>query len=140
MRHQRVGRKLSLKRGQRRSFVKILIHNLIMKNRIETTEARAKTIKPKVEKLVTIAKKNNLAALRLLQSRLAQATKALSVQRLSCTSVFDGWNDLSQNAYTTQNLVLAYPSYEQQQAWDLHAPSSETSGNRLLQNHLAYVS
>lgn len=41
-----------------------------MKKRIETTEARAKEIKPKVEKLVTIAKKNNLAALRLLLERI----------------------------------------------------------------------
>lgn len=70
MRHARKGRKLSLKRGKRRSFVKILIHNLIMENRIETTEARAKEIKPRVEKLVTIAKKNNLAALRLLVRRI----------------------------------------------------------------------
>ncbi len=46
------------------------MHNLIMKKRIETTEARAKEIKPKVEKLVTIAKKNNLAALRLLLERI----------------------------------------------------------------------
>lgn len=70
MRHQRKGRKLSLKRSERKSFVKILIHNLIMAKRIETTEARAKEIKPKVEKLVTIAKKNNLAAMRLLLARI----------------------------------------------------------------------
>lgn len=70
MRHQRKGRKLGLKRGPRKSFLKIMIHNLIMENRIETTEARAKEIKPKVEKLVTIAKKNDLAALRLLLERI----------------------------------------------------------------------
>lgn len=70
MRHQRKGRKLSLKRAPRKSFLKILIHNLIMEKRIETTEARAKEIKPKVDKLVTIAKKNDLAALRLLLTRI----------------------------------------------------------------------
>ena len=70
MKHQKKGRKLSLKKGQRRSFVKILMHNLIMQRRIETTEARAKEIKPKVERLVTIAKKNDLAALRLLMKRI----------------------------------------------------------------------
>lgn len=70
MRHLRKGRKLGLKRGPRKSFVKILMHNLIMQNRIETTEARAKEIKPKVEKLVTIAKKNDLPALRLLLKRI----------------------------------------------------------------------
>ncbi|MBI2594901.1 MAG: 50S ribosomal protein L17 [Candidatus Colwellbacteria bacterium] len=70
MRHLKKGRKLGLKRGPRKSFVKILIHNLIMENRIETTEARAKEIKPKVEKLITIAKKNDLAALKLLLRRI----------------------------------------------------------------------
>lgn len=70
MRHLKKGRKLGLKRGPRKSFVKILMHNLIMENRIETTEARAKEIKPKVEKLVTIAKKNDLPALRLLLKRI----------------------------------------------------------------------
>ena len=50
--------------------MKILMHNLIMQRRIETTEARAKEIKPKVERLVTIAKKNDLAALRLLMKRI----------------------------------------------------------------------
>lgn len=41
-----------------------------MENRIETTETRAKEVKPKVEKLVTIAKKNDLAALKLLMRRV----------------------------------------------------------------------
>ena len=59
-----------MKRGQRKSFVKILMHNLIMEKRVETTEARAKEIKPKVERLITIAKKNDLAALRLLMERI----------------------------------------------------------------------
>ena len=46
------------------------MHNLIMEKRVETTEARAKEIKPKVERLITIAKKNDLAALRLLMERI----------------------------------------------------------------------
>ena len=69
MRHQKKGRKFGRVRGQRRSFLRILVHNLIMENRIQTTEARAKEIRPRVEKLVTIAKKENLAALRLLMRR-----------------------------------------------------------------------
>lgn len=43
-----------------------------MTGRIQTTEARAKEIKSRVEKLVTIAKKGDLGTLRLLNSRLSR--------------------------------------------------------------------
>ncbi|HEY4498146.1 MAG TPA: 50S ribosomal protein L17 [Candidatus Paceibacterota bacterium] len=74
MRHGKQGRKFGRKKGQRRSFTTGLIHNLIMSDRITTTEARAKEIKAKVEKLVTVAKKNDLAALRLLERRLPKVS------------------------------------------------------------------
>lgn len=70
MRHLKTGRKFSRKRGQRRAFLKGLLSNLIMREKITTTEARAKEIRPLVEKLVTLGKKQNLPALRLLASRL----------------------------------------------------------------------
>ncbi|MBI2013887.1 MAG: 50S ribosomal protein L17 [Candidatus Colwellbacteria bacterium] len=77
MRHLNKGRKFGRIRGRRKSFVASLMHNLIIKERIQTTDSRAKEIKPKVEKLVTIGKKGNVAALRLLTSRLPKksATK-----------------------------------------------------------------
>lgn len=50
--------------------MRILAHNLVMQEKIQTTEARAKEIKPKVEKLITLAKKGDLAALRLLMQRV----------------------------------------------------------------------
>ncbi|MBI3046510.1 MAG: 50S ribosomal protein L17 [Candidatus Harrisonbacteria bacterium] len=63
-------RKFHRIRGRRKSFLKTLEHNLIMKERVQTTEARAKEIRPLVEQLVTLAKKQQLASLRLLLSRL----------------------------------------------------------------------
>ncbi|MBI5147935.1 MAG: 50S ribosomal protein L17 [Parcubacteria group bacterium] len=72
MRHLKKGRKFGKKTGRRRSFLKGIAHNLIMEEKIETTTARAKEIKPKVEKMVTLGKKQNLAGLRLLLSRLPQ--------------------------------------------------------------------
>ena len=63
-------RKFGLKRGPRKSFLKIMAYNLITNKRIETTEARAKELKPRVEKLVTLAKKQTLASYRLLLARL----------------------------------------------------------------------
>jgi len=72
MRHQKKGRKFGRIRGRRKSFLAILIHNLIMENKIQTTEARAKEIRPMVEKLITIAKKGDLSALRLLMKRVPE--------------------------------------------------------------------
>ncbi|MDP3948005.1 MAG: 50S ribosomal protein L17 [bacterium] len=74
MRHGKKGRKFGRKTGQRRAFLKSIAHNLILKEKIETTEARAKEIRPIVEKLVTLAKKQTLASLRLLLARLPRAS------------------------------------------------------------------
>jgi len=72
-----MNRKFGMLRGRRKSFLKNLEHNLIMREKIQTTEARAKEIRPLVERMVTLAKKQNLASLRLLLSRLPKpaATK-----------------------------------------------------------------
>jgi len=70
MRHLVKGRKFHRKKGQRRALFKSLINNLILKEKIETTEAKAKSIRPKLEKLITIGKKQNLAAFRILLARL----------------------------------------------------------------------
>ncbi len=72
MNKQRTGRKFHRKRGQRKAFLKGLAHNFVMREKIITTEARAKEIRPVVEKAVTMAKKQNLAALRLLLSRFSK--------------------------------------------------------------------
>jgi large subunit ribosomal protein L17 len=67
-------RKFHRLKGRRRAFLKSLMHNLILKQKIETTIARAKEIRPKVERLVSIAKKQNLAALRILFMKLPKAS------------------------------------------------------------------
>jgi len=72
MRHLKRGRKLGLKTGPRKAFLKILTGNLIQHGRILTTEARAKELKKTIEKAVTLGKKQNLSALRLLLRRLSR--------------------------------------------------------------------
>ena len=72
MRHLKKGRKFHRKKGQRKALIRGLISNLILKEKIETTEAKAKEIKPSIEKMVTIAKKQNLAALKLLISLISK--------------------------------------------------------------------
>ena len=65
-------RKFHRIRGRRRLFLKNLASNLIAKEKIETTVPRAKEIRSLVERLVTIAKKQNLASFRSLLSKLPQ--------------------------------------------------------------------
>jgi len=70
MRHVKKGRKFGLMAGKRRAFLRILMHHLVMEESITTTEARAKEIRSDLEKLVTLAKKQELANLRLLMKRM----------------------------------------------------------------------
>ncbi len=70
MRHGKAGKKFSRLRGARISFLRNLSNDLIRTGKIETTEARAKAIRPAVEKLVTFAKKQTLASRRIIVSRV----------------------------------------------------------------------
>src|SRR3989344_4313353 len=73
MRHLKKGRKFGLKRGQKKAFLKILANNLIQREKILTTEARAKELKPHIERFITYGKKQNLAALRILLQKLPKS-------------------------------------------------------------------
>jgi large subunit ribosomal protein L17 len=70
MQHRKKGRKFHRIASKRVGFVRNLENNLIRSEKIETTEARAKEIRPRVEKLITLGKKQTLAARRLLIQRL----------------------------------------------------------------------
>ena len=70
MRHHVQGKKFNRKTGPRRAFLRNLANDLIRAGKIETTESRAKAIRPIVERLVSIAKRQTLASRRLLVSRL----------------------------------------------------------------------
>ncbi len=56
-------------RGARVSFMRNLGNDLIRAGKIETTETRAKAIRPRVESLVTFAKNPTVANRRLVASR-----------------------------------------------------------------------
>ncbi len=70
-RHGFKGRKFGRERDQRRALMKGLASNLVLNGSIETTEAKAKEIVPYLEKLITTAKKGDLAARRRVISKLA---------------------------------------------------------------------
>lgn len=63
-------KKFSRLRGERISFMRNLGNDLIRSGHIETTEVRAKAIRPRVERLVTSAKKDTVASRRLVLSRV----------------------------------------------------------------------
>ena len=66
-------RKFGRTTDQRRAFLKSLAANLVLKEKIKTTEARAKEIRSLVERLITYGKKNDLASRRRLTGMLPTA-------------------------------------------------------------------
>lgn len=57
MKHRATGRKLGRIKKQRVALLKTLLGSLIVKEKITTTEAKAKEIKPKIDRIITKAKK-----------------------------------------------------------------------------------
>ena len=72
MRHQKQRNKLSRDSAHRRALLRNLCREVIEHERIETSQAKAKAVKPKVEKLITLAKRGDLHARRQALSELNQ--------------------------------------------------------------------
>lgn len=83
MNHKICGRKLSRNTKHRISLLRNLSKSLIRSDRIITTVAKAKELRPFVEKLITRAKCNSLHSRRLLVSKFGgscpEISKLLSV-------------------------------------------------------------
>ena len=60
MRHQVAGRKFGRNSGQRKSLFRNLTTELLRHDKIRTTEAKAKSIRPKAERLITLAQRGDL--------------------------------------------------------------------------------
>jgi large subunit ribosomal protein L17 len=72
MRHQRQRNKLSRTPSHRKALLRNLSKELIDHERIRTTEAKAKAVRPEVEKLITLGKRGDLHARRQALSVLGQ--------------------------------------------------------------------
>ena len=72
MRHQKNRHKLSRDSAHRKALLMNLSKELIDHERIETTTAKAKAVKPEVERLITLAKRGDLHARRQALSALGQ--------------------------------------------------------------------
>lgn len=72
MRHRKDKRKLSRSASHRKALLMNLSREVIDHERIKTTEAKAKAVKPQVERLITLAKRGDMHARRLAMSQLGQ--------------------------------------------------------------------
>ena len=70
MRHSKKRNKLSRTASHRESLLSNLSKQLIEHERIQTSQAKAKAVKPEVEKLITLAKRGDLHARRQALSSL----------------------------------------------------------------------
>jgi large subunit ribosomal protein L17 len=69
-RHGYTGRKLQMEAAPRRALIRGQVTSLVLHEAITTTVAKAKEVAPHFERLVTYAKKNNLASARQLRREL----------------------------------------------------------------------
>jgi large subunit ribosomal protein L17 len=72
MRHQRNRYQLSRSSSHRKALMRNLCREVIEHERITTTEAKAKAVKPELEKLITLGKRGDMHARRQALSALAQ--------------------------------------------------------------------
>jgi len=76
MRHLKAGRKLGRNASHRLALMRNLTRALVQHERIITTVEKAKELRPFIEKLITLAKKNTLHTRRLVLARLGPPAKA----------------------------------------------------------------
>jgi large subunit ribosomal protein L17 len=72
MRHQRQRYQLSRSASHRKALLMNLVKEVVDHERIRTSEAKAKAVKPEVERLITLAKRGDLHARRQALAALGQ--------------------------------------------------------------------
>lgn len=72
MRHQAKGRQLSRTSEHRRALMRNMATSLMLHGGIETTVAKAKELRPYAEKLITLARRGDLHARRLVAQKIRE--------------------------------------------------------------------
>ena len=70
MRHRAKGRQLSRTSSHKRAMLNNVATSLFVHGRVITTEAKAKELRPFAEKLITLARRGDLHARRLVERRI----------------------------------------------------------------------
>lgn len=85
MRHGNHNRKFGRKTNERHALLKSLARSLVLKGRINTTEAKAKEIRPLVEKMITRGKVDTVSNRRMLVAALGDETTAKKLVATAAT-------------------------------------------------------
>ena len=83
MRHHNANRKLSRVRKVRKALLNSLARSLVLNQKIETTEPKAKELRPFIEKLVTKGKLKTVANIRAIAIKVGPKAAKILVEELS---------------------------------------------------------
>ncbi len=83
MNHHKTKRKLGRKRKVRNALVKSLALSLVLKGKIKTTDAKARELRPTVEKMITQGKSGTVAAQRSLVAKIGSIGAKKIVSEIS---------------------------------------------------------
>ncbi len=89
MRHRNKNKILSRERGPRQLMLRNLASSLIMYEKVQTTKAKALTVRPLVEKLITASKAQDLTARRTLLATLLHEKAVLKAMEVLSTRYQD---------------------------------------------------
>ena len=103
MKHHKSFRKFGREKNERKAFVRGLLVNLVRHGRIETTLARAKEIRPHVEKLVTLAKEDSVSRRRLVASRIMN-------QEIETAKIFSDYAKKYKDVHGGYTRILKLPT------------------------------
>ena len=81
MRHRFGHKKLNRTSEHRKALIKNMLNSLIKYEQITTTLPKAKVLKPQAEKIITLAKKDNLQNTKLLISKLQSKISTNKVKK-----------------------------------------------------------
>lgn len=103
MRKKVFGQQLSRNKGSRRALFRGLVRSVVLEGSVVTTLAKAKALKPELERVMALAKADTLAARRGLMARMGNDKE--TVEKL-----FTGYKDLAKSRKSGFVRVIAMPS------------------------------
>jgi large subunit ribosomal protein L17 len=101
MRHLKDKKKLSRTSSHRRCLMANMLKSLIEHGRIQTTEAKAKVLKRYADKMVTLAKKNDLASRRRAIAEMMVTYNTLTPKQKRAVKEKD-----DKSSYNTDRIVI----------------------------------